>query len=462
MARARVTDLVVVLPGIMGSRLANADGKPVWDLSGRALWRGLRTLGGALTRLSLPKDIGDGHPGDGVVPVGLMSDLHVIPGIWHPVDGYTDLLGSLERRFTLSLGENLLPFPYDWRLSCRYNAECLKSVVEPALERWQASAPERREARVVFLCHSMGGLVARHYVERLGGHQLTRRLITLGTPHRGSLDALVNLVNGRRMLGLDLGGFARSLPSLHQLTPDYACVTGPEGLAYARDLPGLPGVDAALLADAARFHADLRKASDHRTDIELHAITGVGQPTATTAEFADGRLIPRQMIGGQDEAGDGTVPRLASRPANAAGTGYAVPESHTPCEQHGSLQNNRGVRDALYGLLGHEAPFHRGEEGSDVQIGVSAPPLVEAGRPYEVRVTVPSETARQDRLVLTAELLSVGNGPQVINTLQGHGGGRYSTTFPAPTPGAYRLVVGQRGRSESRVTALTLVGVHCE
>lgn len=447
MARAQVTDLVVVLPGIMGSRLADADGKPVWDLSGAALVRGLRTFGGSLKALCLPKDIGDGHPGDGVVPVGLMPDLHVVPGIWHPVDGYTDLLRWLERHFTLSVADNLLTFPYDWRLSCRHNAERLKGRIDLELERWRASAPDRREARVVFLCHSMGGLVARHYVQRLGGHEITRCLITLGTPHRGSAEALANLVNGTRVLGLDLGDFARSLPSLHQLAPDYTCVKGPGGLAYARDLPGLPGVDPALLADAARFHADLR-ADPPRA--ELHAVVGVGQPTATTAAYVDDRLVLLADIDGADEGGDGTVPRLAALPANRAGDGYGAPEGFTPYEQHGSLQNNRGVRDALRGLLGDQRPFHRGDDpaadpAAEACLGVRAPTLLATGTPYEVTVTAPDE-----ELLLTAELRPADGGRPQTRTLRNLGGGRYTTAFPPPEPGAYRLAVGS-------LTALTLV-----
>ncbi|WP_405441013.1 hypothetical protein OG373_27635 [Streptomyces avidinii] len=462
MSRARVIDLVVVLPGIMGSRLANADGKPVWDLSGGALGRGLRTFGGSVKNLRLPNDIGDDHPGDGVVPVGLMPDVHALPGIWQPIDGYTDLLGRLERSFSLTLGENLVPFPYDWRLSCRYNAERLRKTVARSLGRWQDSAPERRDARVVFVCHSMGGLIARHYVELLGGHEITRRVITMGTPHRGSLDALVHLVNGLRKgwgpLGVDLSAFARSLPSLHQLAPDYACVTGPGGLAHARDLPGLPGVDPTLLADAAAFHADLRGAGAERpTTVPLHAITGISQPTLTTAELSGDTLTPLWLIDGNDERGDGTVPRLSARPTNTDNTDYAVPESHTPCEQHGSLQNNKGVRDALSGLLGHERPFRRGED-DDVPLSVLAPSLPAPGDPYEVAVTIPAEIPDHDSLHLTAELRPTDGTEPIPRTLRPLGEGRYTTTFPAPDPGAYRLSVRVTARPETTVTALTVVG----
>jgi hypothetical protein len=36
--------------------------------------------------------IGDDHPGDGVVPTGLMPDVHALPGIWTPIKGYDRLV----------------------------------------------------------------------------------------------------------------------------------------------------------------------------------------------------------------------------------------------------------------------------------------------------------------------------------------------------------------------------------
>ena len=35
--------------------------------------------------------------------------------------------------------------------------------------------------------HSLGGLIARYYVQRLGGHQRVRTVVTLGTPHQGTV-----------------------------------------------------------------------------------------------------------------------------------------------------------------------------------------------------------------------------------------------------------------------------------
>ena len=47
---------------------------------------------------------------------------------------------------------------------------------------------------------SMGGLVSRYYVQRLGGIERVRRLITLSTPHRGTLWALTSRNPGSRQM----------------------------------------------------------------------------------------------------------------------------------------------------------------------------------------------------------------------------------------------------------------------
>ena len=48
-----------------------------------------------------------------------------------------------------------------------------------------AVCAETGASRVVLICHSMGGLVARTYLRRQGGTRI-ERIITIGTPHHGS------------------------------------------------------------------------------------------------------------------------------------------------------------------------------------------------------------------------------------------------------------------------------------
>src|ERR1700694_4033716 len=97
-AEAQFPDLVVIIPGILGSTLVH-DGKEVWGLSKRTLTCAIFTLGRHARRLQLPQGIGDDHPGDGVVPGTLMHDLHVIPALWTVTVGYDDLLSHLRKRF---------------------------------------------------------------------------------------------------------------------------------------------------------------------------------------------------------------------------------------------------------------------------------------------------------------------------------------------------------------------------
>lgn len=51
--------------------------------------------------------------------------------------------------------------------------------------------------RIHVIGHSLGGLIARYYVQRLGGDERVHTLVTLGTPHQGSLTA--------RLLPVQLG-----------------------------------------------------------------------------------------------------------------------------------------------------------------------------------------------------------------------------------------------------------------
>src|SRR5579884_199639 len=297
------TDLIVVLPGIMGSTL-RADGHLIWAPSAGTILRTITTFARSIPRYALPEDVGDEHPGDGVEPAGLMPDLHALPGLWTPVKGYDRLLAHLEK-----LGHqrvhpdpdappgNLLPVPYDWRLSNRYNARRLARIVEPALQRWRAQGGPYAEARLVFICHSMGGLIARWYLEHEGGAEVTRKLITLGTPYRGALKALDQLVNGVTLtlrlgrFGENLTAFARTLPSLHQLLPEYACIDRDGNLLKTTETP-IPNLRTRALSDAMDFHARLHR-SEHSRPASLtatHALLGTGQPTATTA-----RLTPHGL-----------------------------------------------------------------------------------------------------------------------------------------------------------------------
>ncbi len=57
--------------------------------------------------------------------------------------------------------------------------------------------------RVDIVAHSMGGVVARYWVERLGGAAHLGRLVTIGSPHRGTRMGRYGLAAGARELADD-------------------------------------------------------------------------------------------------------------------------------------------------------------------------------------------------------------------------------------------------------------------
>src|SRR4029453_721664 len=87
----QLENVVVVLPGIMGSVLRDAHGDDVWELSAGSILKGVFGRLRGLKALQLPAGIGDDHPGDGVTAPALMPDMHVIPGIWTVTIGYDRL-----------------------------------------------------------------------------------------------------------------------------------------------------------------------------------------------------------------------------------------------------------------------------------------------------------------------------------------------------------------------------------
>ena len=53
--------------------------------------------------------------------------------------------------------------------------------------------PCRGESKIYVVAHSAGGLVARYYIQLLGGFHYCDGLITLGTPHQGTWIAVLGL-----------------------------------------------------------------------------------------------------------------------------------------------------------------------------------------------------------------------------------------------------------------------------
>ncbi|CAN5690449.1 hypothetical protein BH24ACT5_BH24ACT5_11070 [soil metagenome] len=440
-----LNDVVVLLPGIMGSSLRDASGQEVWGTSMGTLVKGVLTRGRAIKRLQLPDDIGDEPAPDGVTASDLLDDIHVIPGIWSVSIGYERQLRWFRDTFDVvdhdddpARPRNFVRFPYDWRLSNRASAKALQAHVEPVLERFRAQ-PDQADAKIVFIAHSMGGLVARYYTDVLGGHELTRKVVTLGTPHRGAANALESLANGVSKgvgpLKVDLTKLARSLPGLYQLLPEYACIESSDGLRKTTEV-AVPELPAAHVADAMRFHEQLRAgAEQHGSAFAVHPLMARTQPTATTARIVDGTVQLVRTIEDRNEGGDGTVPRLSAAPYGVLGSS---PTIRYVMDQHGALPANEPTLVELEGVLTASDVVVRGAE---VDIGVSCEEIVMAGEPLDVAID-----AEPDLVVDV--VVHHDDGTTGARTMGvAHGDGTYRATIADLAPGRYVVRVAVRGTS---------------
>ncbi|MEL6471618.1 MAG: lecithin--cholesterol acyltransferase [Cyanobacteria bacterium J06623_4] len=361
-------DMVIVLPGILGSVLQK-EGKDLWAPSGQSILnlvaRSQRTMASLALGFDDPTldDLGDG-----IQATALIKDLHLVPGLVK-VDGYTRTTRMIVDNFQVAQGDiyhdpadkpaNFYHFPYDWRRDNRVHAHKLKALVELRLRCWRAHSGAS-DAKVILLAHSMGGLVARYYLEVLSGWRDARALFTFGTPHRGSINSLNFLTNGYKKLSLDFTAVMRSLTSVYQLLPLYPAVKIGEDYVRVTETEKLPNVNLDRAADARTFHDEIydavqanRKDERYRNEFTTVPVVGIRQPTLQSAELIGDKLIaseqlPKVLQGRTDFLdGDGTVPKISAIP-NELSNSFS---NKFIAETHGSLQNQeqilRSVKDAI-------------------------------------------------------------------------------------------------------------------
>ncbi|MFZ5982150.1 MAG: lipase family alpha/beta hydrolase [Patescibacteria group bacterium] len=123
----------------------------------------------------------------------IIDPVIIIPGItgsWR-IDGewkidpilhtYDNLVASLEENgFRKDI--DLFEFPYEWRNSNVLTANFLEEKIE-------AIRNLTRISKVDIVAHSMGGLVAREYIEGENYNHDIDQFVALGTPHNGSPEA---------------------------------------------------------------------------------------------------------------------------------------------------------------------------------------------------------------------------------------------------------------------------------
>jgi pimeloyl-ACP methyl ester carboxylesterase len=444
-------NLIVVLPGILGSVLTRND-KPLW-LSGKNILEQLKAALHFNDDLALHNDSGELEAaGDGVKATQAIQDIALLPGFWK-VDGlgYKQLLQGIERHFITERAlpwedklANLIEFPYDWRRDNRINARYLAKVVDQFLTRWRQET-EYKDAKVILIAHSMGGLISRYYLDVLGGWQNCRALFTFGTPYRGSLMAVDALANGVKIGSLiDVSQALRTMPAVYQLLPRYRCLLFQGEYRRVAEMEGLPGIDPVQARDARKFYLEIDdavKARSGNLNYPLLSYIGISQETKQSAIYTGREItvvknLPPQIAEAYQD-GDGTVPQGSATPVEAslAQTNYVV-------ESHATLQTNEQViNDLLKRLLVMEAPELKdllGDLGepSSLAVSLQVGDLFKLNEPVVIRVQ--PRNPEQKVSSVSVQLTNTSSESDTYPTMNPTADGWVTEIADLP-PGCYRV-----------------------
>ena len=307
---------VVFVPGFMGSEL--------W-MGKERVWPNVRHLFKNPEVYRLP----EGAP---LEARGLLGEVVIVPNLIK-LEQYNRLGDYLVEDLGYERGVDLLEFSYDWRRDVRLAARQLAE----AIDQWKVSPP------VTVIAHSLGTLVSRYYVERLGGKSKVGRLVLIGGPHQGVPKAATSLLLGPDLLPFGLMGerlrqVIATFPSSYQILPTYLCATDQNGQKFniLEDETWLSQEQRPLLRNAYEFRRELGA----RSSVPTVSIFGYGLKTITNLR------MHRSLQGSWEKlnfdltpGGDGTIPENS---AVLSGS-----EIHPVQQYHGSLYVDKDVKMRL-------------------------------------------------------------------------------------------------------------------
>lgn len=297
---------VLILPGIMGSKLGPSDNDAIWIDP-------IEIAFGKLSDLSLRRR------SRAIKAIGVM------------------LFAYLKLKLRLRIAGYDADFhPFDWR----------RSVVDLGKGLAARIRAEGTRGRLVHLvAHSMGGLVARAALAHKPGKRLGR-IVMLGTPNFGSFSpiqafrgghsivrkvAFIDMVHSEEELARDVFG---TFPGLHEMLPSPEKVPTDYFSLASWPEPGVRPNQRRLTA-AAEVQRTLPQQHERIT-----LIVGVNQETVVGATIEDDEFVYTTS-----PDGDGTVPLACALLPTADRTYYVE-------EEHGSLPNNGDVCRAVEDILG--------------------------------------------------------------------------------------------------------------
>ncbi len=316
LARAPRRRPVVFVPGMMGSQL--------W-LGSERVWPNVRYLFRNPEIYRYPS----AHP---LEARGIVDEVVIVPNLIKQ-DQYNRLGDYLVEELGYQRGFDFYEFAYDWRQDVRTSARQLGQLIE------SIPSPEP----ITIIAHSLGTMVTRYYVDRLGGMRRVGRVVLMGGPHQGVVKGLTSLLVAPSVLPFGIMGerlrkIVLTFPSSYQIIPTYACGKDQHGekINFLEDESWLAPEQLPLLRAAREFRRELGRGCS----VPALSIFGYGQKTISSVQVSRGQQGEISDIQYRsDENGDNTVLEksavLSSR------------EIHPVRQHHGSLFVDNDVKMRL-------------------------------------------------------------------------------------------------------------------
>jgi len=296
---------IIVIPGIMGSRLKYGRRK-VWEPTSAEV------LSGYFEKHMVPylAQSEKGYSRYYLKPVNDQKGA---------MDSYKEIVEELKKEFSAEYFVDF--FAYDWRLPCEINRDILADYIR------------QNYGEVILVCHSMGGLIAESYIKQSYDNSCrVKYFISLGTPFLGAPKVISVFEEGKifgeiipdSVMKKYVKELVKNMPSCYELIPNMAyasqygyikCINDNKtklvfGLSYEflKTRPWAQGKDGKpkiLMDNAISFHERL---SQKEISVPTAYIAGSNVATIIKVvyKFEKDNYAFSNLI--YSNCGDGTVP----------------------------------------------------------------------------------------------------------------------------------------------------------
>ena len=369
---AASSNLIVVIPGIVGSELVDGNGAKVWVGAGAILGQ-----------------IQCNEVGTPVYSLYAYNNDN-----YGALDTYKTLYDALKNKYSGQADVKF--FAYDWRKTNTIAGQALKNLVAGY------------SGKIILVAHSMGGIVASDYLRIATASQRSRTtLITLGTPFTGAPKAVQVMENGQMFPGIAgnitssyVQNLIRNMPAAYELLPTtrsdaYVQVNGVDqtntnawNILRQRDWAKIQSGSGVkpMMNTAKTFQANLLQSNNQPYALSAGSsvfITSTGYTTVQKVNYAlsGGTYSVSSFVSANN--GDGTVPATSAQNKLSNTDSHVVRVSNSG--NHTGMVSNSTVlskvyqyvsgalaRNSMTGLIAEETPdnTYENEKGWIVGEGI--------------------------------------------------------------------------------------------